>query len=134
MKTVRFFALATAWVAVLFLALLSIPAAQAQTNALGFTVTADHSPAKPGEVVIYTFTIVNKNATTAIAGSGVDITWTVPNYVTGATQGQANSVRYNDLAPGRSYSFNQTCKVDAGSVSDGPRSRPCGWFSAQKIR
>ncbi len=116
MKTVRFSALATAWVAVLFLALLSAPAARAQTNTLALTVTANPSPAKPGEVVNYTFTVLNKGA---VATGSVEVAWKVPNYATNYTPGSDRYQAYLNLAPGQSYTTSESYKIDTGSVTAG---------------
>ena len=116
MKTARFSALATAWVAVLFLALLSAPAAWAQTSSLALTVTANPSPAKPGETVNYTFTVLNR---ATLASGNVEVDWKVPNYVSSATPGASRYQAYINLAPGQSYTFQEAYRVSTGSVTSG---------------
>ena len=84
---------------------------------LGLTVTADHSPVLPGEAVDFTFTVSNPG-TAVFSGRGVNVEWSVPNYVTGATAGEIDLQTYLQLAPGQSYTFHKSFTV-ASTVADG---------------
>ena len=83
---------------------------------LGLTVTPDHSPAMPGEIVDYTFTVSNPTAA-AFTGRGVNVEWNVPNFVAGATPGEIDSQSYLQVAPGQSFSFHKAYTV--GTAPDG---------------
>ncbi len=92
--------------------------ARAQTSPVALAVTADHSPAKPGEAVVFTFTVANVSDV-ALPGSGVTVNWVVPNYVTGATAGATVSRPHLEVAAHQSFTFHQAYTVDPASAVDG---------------
>ena len=83
---------------------------------LGLAVTADHTTARPGDTVQYTFTVSNPGSA-AFTGRGVVVEWNVPNFVTGATPGEIDSNSYLSVPAGGTLSFTRSYTV--ASPADG---------------